>query len=274
MQGRAVVPRKLLEAALHPYPTLGVGIKDKIKLGLISILAAFTVPFLLAGERRYSRVVEIVNKSAPKGIAIRTGYGLFYCRDYLDFAELGPSYETELRPHLTCNGVFVDVGAEAGRYTVMIARMGWRVIAVEPSSENFCALKRNIRLNDLHNIDTINLACWNESGLRVQLFLSPSRADFSTTIPRRTYEPVTTITLDDILSKLEVRISDVNLVKVDAEVAETRIFEGGKQLFTNGHPRVLFEAFPKNRDAAIRALGSFGYRTFNQVSEINYVAEK
>jgi FkbM family methyltransferase len=45
------------------------------------------------------------------------------------------------------HGVFVDVGAYVGFYTVFAARHGWRVVAFEPNPINVILLKYNISLH-------------------------------------------------------------------------------------------------------------------------------
>jgi hypothetical protein len=44
-------------------------------------------------------------------------------------------------------GVFVDVGAYIGFYTVLAARHGWRVVAFEPNPINLILLRYNIALH-------------------------------------------------------------------------------------------------------------------------------
>ncbi|MCL7398586.1 MAG: hypothetical protein LZ165_06085, partial [Thaumarchaeota archaeon] len=45
------------------------------------------------------------------------------------------------------HGVFVDVGAYVGFYTVLAARHGWKVVAFEPNPINVILLKYNISLH-------------------------------------------------------------------------------------------------------------------------------
>lgn len=45
------------------------------------------------------------------------------------------------------HGVFIDVGAYVGFYTVLAARHGWRVVAFEPNPINLILLKYNIALH-------------------------------------------------------------------------------------------------------------------------------
>jgi FkbM family methyltransferase len=271
-----LVSDKLLSIALHPIPLLGLGLSDKLKLVLLSLLAFFTLPFLLVGDDSYTTATGIASRAAPKGITIRADYGVFFCRTYDDFFMLWPSHEDELRSSFVCeaNLVFIDVGAHAGRYTVMLGRQIDHVVAIEPNSENFCGLQRNVELNGLRNVSLLRYACWDKSGLGLDLFLSSTTFRHSITRPQERSERVETITLDQVLQKLRIEPTGVGLVKIDAEGAEVQILKGGKKLFSAGRPRIIFESFPE--DVAIKSeiLRSYGYSRIRKVGGINYVAEK
>lgn len=55
-------------------------------------------------------------------------------------------------------GIVLDVGAHIGCFTIMAARLGYRVISVEPCPENFALLQRNVRRNRLDEIQLVNAA--------------------------------------------------------------------------------------------------------------------
>jgi hypothetical protein len=59
-------------------------------------------------------------------------------------------------------GVFIDVGAHVGYYTLLASRRvgpAGRVVAVEPNPETLLRLRRNIALNDSRNITVEPVAC-------------------------------------------------------------------------------------------------------------------
>jgi 16S rRNA C967 or C1407 C5-methylase (RsmB/RsmF family) len=88
-----------------------------------------------------------------------------------DFAMLFVTREQDIGSNLTMkeNVTFVDVGANVGAYTLMIANdykaKGVKVIAIEAHPENFKALYRNIRCNDLTNVNIINKAVSDHKGI-------------------------------------------------------------------------------------------------------------
>lgn len=271
-----LVSDKLLTSILHPLPLMGRSIKDRYKLFLISLLAFGSLPFLFLGDRIYSRVSVILNDASPRNIDIVTENGKFHCRSYDDFFVLWPPYESELEDSFACarDSVFIDVGAHVGRYTVMVGRRVRRVISIEPDSENFDALKRNMALNSLGNVVALRSACWERAGSSLRLFRSPSPGKHSVLRPQRHFETVGTVTLDGVLDGLGIDPTEVALVKIDAEGAEPQILKGAERLLRSGRPRVVFEAFPQTVGVAAGLLHSHGYRKIRRAGEINYVAEK
>jgi len=62
-------------------------------------------------------------------------------------------YETKLiLKQIERNGVVVDVGANIGYYTLLMAQKAKRVYAIEPEPVNFEILKKNVEENNLKNV--------------------------------------------------------------------------------------------------------------------------
>ncbi len=55
-------------------------------------------------------------------------------------------------------GIFIDVGANIGYYSLLASKIFNRVIAFEPAPQTFAALCNNIKLNKLNNISSHNVA--------------------------------------------------------------------------------------------------------------------
>jgi precorrin-6B methylase 2 len=69
--------------------------------------------------------------------------------------------------------VVVDVGAHIGRYTIIASkRVGpnGKVIAIEADPSNFEMLNRNVQLNRLANVTTLNYAAFSRE-TRIKLYL-------------------------------------------------------------------------------------------------------
>jgi FkbM family methyltransferase len=55
-------------------------------------------------------------------------------------------------------GIFIDVGANIGYYSLLASKIFNRVIAFEPAPRTFAALCNNIKLNKLNNVSSVKVA--------------------------------------------------------------------------------------------------------------------
>jgi FkbM family methyltransferase len=96
-------------------------------------------------------------------------------------------YEEKLSRLFRCllrtlrHGVFVDVGAYVGFYTVLAARRGWRVVAFEPNPINVILLKYNISLHGVGDRAVIvSKAAGDAHGwARFSISSNPSESSFT-----------------------------------------------------------------------------------------------
>lgn len=78
--------------------------------------------------------------------------------------------------------VFVDIGAQIGKYTIIVAKVVTKegmVVAIEPHPVNYQTLQRNIRLNKLENVIALNLAA-GDRNCELKLFTAGVAARHST----------------------------------------------------------------------------------------------
>jgi FkbM family methyltransferase len=155
-----------------------------------------------------------------------------------DFYMFFVSREQDVKPHIVMNEneTFVDVGANIGSYSLKIAndykKKGVEVVAIEAHPENFKALDRNIKCNDLTNVKIINKAVCDHNGI-VNLYersLDGSRAGsdiyslFNTSnsfLPNGKTLQIECDTLDNILAGHEIHV-----MKIDIEGAEVLALKG------------------------------------------------
>ncbi len=168
--------------------------------------------------------------------------------------------------------IVVDVGAHIGRYTLIAARRGAKVIAIEPEPSNFSLLKENVELNRFSNVIAYQCAMSNTSGRRT-LFLgdngpgdtatssldsSMMRERSGRTILRWTKQ-VECLTLDNLMESLH--LSHVNWLKVDVEFHEIPVLEGGE--FTlRSTENLIIEVTHSNEAALLKIAGKAGLRLF------------
>lgn len=155
---------------------------------------------------------------------------------------LGPSHEEsverEVLSRLPEGGVFLDVGAHVGHYTLRAAGIARKVIAVEPNPPSAARLRENLAVNGIVNVDVREVAAWDA---RVSLALEPPRGgcqrDGSTRVRELIGGPVRGIPLDDFL----VAEPRVDLVKLDVEGADLHALRGMAGTLARLRPPVFIE---------------------------------
>ena len=150
-------------------------------------------------------------------------------------------YEDYLQKYFNLrSGIFLDVGAHLGKYTLRVARhLDGLVIAVEPERSAFEFLVENIKLNNLKNVIPLNIAAWHKDEI-LDLFYAPHAG--SSTLKRNLglgHEKVRARALDNVLN--EMNISNVNLVKIDVEGSEYEVLKGISKTLKNSNALIIFE---------------------------------
>ncbi len=177
---------------------------------------------------------------------VKNSDGLFICRDNIDLDIVSESFEFGIRKYFKKfkGGVFIDVGANIGKYTVMISNQinsRGKIISIEPHPGNFQLLKKNIEINDCKNVIPLNLACWDKKDL-IKLFSHENHPLLASAIKQSTkYIEVDAEPLDDILDKLNIK--NVDFIKLDVEGAEEKVLNGMKKILKAGKTKIIFEAW-------------------------------
>src|SRR5829696_10214255 len=144
--------------------------------------------------------------------------------------------------------VVIDIGAHMGRYTIISSkRVGanGKVVAIEANPSNFEMLNRNIKLNRLENIRTLNYAAFSkETKLKLYLPAGDIFTKYNTIMsnwvwvkPEDKFVEVNANTLDNILQ--QTGIKQVNWIKIDVEGAEFEVLKGAHNLLLNSKNIVL-----------------------------------
>jgi len=138
----------------------------------------------------------------------------------------------------------IDIGAHIGYYTLLFAKgVGPKgcVVAFEPLPVNFELLKRNIQLNELHNVQTFSQAVFsrNEEIILTVPDDLPYSGDASVYHGRGTKQfRVPAIALDTFCDSSGLR---PDIVKMDVEGAEYDVFMGAKKTIGRFRPKLLIE---------------------------------
>lgn len=120
--------------------------------------------------------------------------------------------------------VVIDIGANIGAFSILAANEGARVYAVEPESENFSALEKNISLNSMENAITPFL--FGISDHRGQALISKEGGN-STIVGNSFGSLIELLTLDGFVESLG--LSSIGVLKIDAEGSEVPIILGASK---------------------------------------------
>ncbi|MCU1462935.1 MAG: FkbM family methyltransferase [Acidimicrobiales bacterium] len=146
--------------------------------------------------------------------------------------------------------VFVDVGANAGYFTLLGSQLvgaGGRVVAVEASRSAMRDLQRNLAQNPTDNVRVVHAAVADGPG-RVPFYRGPAdNRGLSGMLPGPEHElegEVATDSLPHLLTGDERRRT--RLIKIDIEGAEVLAVRGMRPILESGHPdlEVLVEVDP------------------------------
>jgi FkbM family methyltransferase len=190
----------------------------------------------------YGRIVRLPSRLLPKSAVMRirrgpargmkwiAGSSVHGC--WLGTYELA---KQNLLQHLVRSEMTVyDIGAQAGFYTICLSRMvgaKGRVFAFEPFADNIRNLLEHVRLNNLHNINVIQAAVAEFSGLHA--FTSDQGACQNMLTDELGPLLVPTVNLDSLT------LPPPDLIKIDIEGGESRALRGALRILSEQRPIVL-----------------------------------
>lgn len=134
--------------------------------------------------------------------------------------------------HVKPGDVVVDVGANIGYYTLILARLvgtTGRVYAFEPDPKNFALLQKNVVGNRYRNVTLIPCAVTEKSG-RLKLFLCDTNKGDHRIYPSeecRAQVEIQGVSLDDYLNAKE---ETVDFVKMDIQGSEPGALRGMRRI--------------------------------------------
>ena len=249
----------------------GYGLSNKLRLFGVAVLdfvpnsARQKVTYL---DKSLTLTVKILYES----VVVKIDNCLYVIRDRVGLGIVGPNFEQYMHEQINIGwgGVFIDVGAHVGKYTVLVSKIvgpKGTVIAVEPNPENFKAIKRNIKLNNLSNVVAYNVAAADKTG-PLKLFTGDTSACYS--VEDRYDKNIVTVQaqkLDEIVNELDH--NRVDLVKIDVEGGEYEVLLGLEKTLQIFGPKVIVEVWMKNIDKVANFFDRLGYsiKALSDVSE-------
>ena len=148
-----------------------------------------------------------------------------------------------LKSHFPPNAVVIDVGANIGRWSLLIARLfkTQKVFSFEPFLKTYFYLAENISLNISLNIETFNLALNNKNEFVSMSSVNEmnSGMNFISLAQTASADQVQSVTLDDFLFK---KMADkIDVIKIDVEGFEMNVLQGAAQTIEKHHPVIICE---------------------------------
>jgi FkbM family methyltransferase len=157
-------------------------------------------------------------------------------------------YEREtidlLRKVVPLNGRLLDLGANIGSVIIPLCkvRKDINAVAVEAAPWVYAYLKKNIELNKLNNIQTLNKALYDADNLELDFFSPKEKFAKGSLSPVFTSDAVKvkTIMVDTLIK--ELNFFPVSTIKIDVEGFEYFVFKGASGLLgSDNAPDILFE---------------------------------
>jgi FkbM family methyltransferase len=220
---------------------LGKRRRDQSQFFRRIIVGDYTVPSfgLIKFLYRSMKYLKLGNPTLLKVHANEHDYK-YYCR----LEDFNPAREEDIvklfRPKE--GDIVIDVGAHIGKYTILASKMvgsTGKVIAIEAHPANYDILNKNIVLNKLSNVTTLNYAVHSKEAM-VKLYEPGQEEGFTIyntimsdreRVNNQKYIEVKANTLDSLM--LANGISQVNWIKVDVEGAELEVLKGSTSVLSS-----------------------------------------
>ena len=150
--------------------------------------------------------------------------------------------------YITKQCVVLEGGCHIGTHTVKLALLGMRVLAFEPLIESNNILRKNIKLNNLHNITVYNDGLSNKPDVAFFQWIghnNPGASGLSNnpmgtpSYSKKTDKqiPVNLITIDSLC------LDNLNFIKLDVEGYEINVIEGGINTIKKYKPIITLEVY-------------------------------
>ena len=166
---------------------------------------------------------------------------------------------------LSPTGVFVDVGAHMGTYSIILSKSCKKVVSFEAQKNTFDGLNIGICANNRFNIKAYNVALGSKEGTTTLYHVSEDGGGSTT---RKEVLRQDVINSEEVQVKTldSYKLTNIDFMKIDVEGAELDVIKGASHtLFDNNFPPFIFEVWPddfyKNeRDLLITFVSNMGYK--------------
>ena len=179
-------------------------------------------------------------------------------------------YETLLMEYqLKGKDVVVDVGANIGYYTLLMATKAKKVYALEPDQTCFEILKKNVEENKLKNVVLLNVAAGAKK--EIKKLIKDSENLGNSHLGSGKGVSVNCERLENIL----INEHKIDLIKIDTQGWEPAVIEGAKKVIESDRPVLFLEYSPTEyRDKKMKKYLELVYRNIWSIDYWYYVCKK
>ena len=136
------------------------------------------------------------------------------------------------------NASFLDIGANIGMHSLVVAKSGRKVVAVEPKWATVLRLHKSVNLNNLQSSYTLIRNGISNSRENLTLYSDDKNQGGSSMVFASAHkETIQTVLFDDLL---EVFHDQEAVIKMDIEGAESRALMNSTRFFSQVNVRVVF----------------------------------
>ena len=159
------------------------------------------------------------------------------------------NYYSSLKNIKNDNIYILDIGSNVGWYTLFLGKLGYNILAFEPSDVNMYILRKSFCLNQDLNITLIKKGLYTEEK-QCDFYISRGNigdgwvfCDKNSTIPSHLIKSGETYLtkLSNYIEFLSTR--NLALIKIDIEGSEGKAIESGIELFSKYHIPFIFLEF-------------------------------
>ena len=215
-------------------------------------------------HRTNLRVFRIFSNMIISKVTLRTDELVFVLTSPSDLMEITTDYERKVIEYIVSSlqegGVFIDVGAHIGVYSLRIARLFPKanIVSIEPNPIAFEALILGIKANNLYNVNALNLALSDIDGevtLHVKLInAAPSIIETQGSLKSI---KVKAMRLDTLVETL--KLNRIDVIKVDVEGAKLEVLRGAINTLKNYKPKIIAEVRKRNMELFLNIISTLGY---------------
>jgi FkbM family methyltransferase len=160
-------------------------------------------------------------------------------------------------------GVFLDVGASTGIYTLISSIKAQRVIPIEINPTSIEAIKKSVELNNFTNVDLSYLGFPLGSGTG-DFGLPANMMDLSSSLVQGKGDHFMRARSLD-----ELNLDQLDFIKVDIDGMETDFLEGAKETLSRLKPKIIIEFRKRTKERGFEIFKELNYELKESWGEEN-----